>query len=220
MAGVLIKLDFVVHQGTFRLAFRECVQARAIALTGPSGAGKTTVLETIAGLRRPVSGLIEIDGRILFSSERHLDLPVESRRVGYVPQDVALVPHMNVRRNIFYGQSKSVALVSDTVLRVLEISSLLDRNVAGLSGGERQRVAIARALMSEPELLLLDEPLAAVGHSLKERILPYVERVRHELNTPLIYVSHSLDEVNRVSDQVITLEEGQVVESKPTHPVS
>ena len=90
MAGVLIKLDFVVHQGTFRLAFRECVQARAIALTGPSGAGKTTVLETIAGLRRPVSGLIEIDGRILFSSERHLDLPVESRRVGYVPQDVAL----------------------------------------------------------------------------------------------------------------------------------
>ena len=217
MAGVLIKLDFVVHQGTFRLTFRECVQARAIALYGPSGAGKTTVLETIAGLRRPVAGLIEIDGRILFSSERHLDLPAEARRVGYVPQDIALFPHMNVRRNIFYGQSKRVALVPDTVM---EISALLDRNVAGLSGGERQRVASARALLSEPQLLLLDEPLAAVGHSLKERILPYVERDRHELNTPLIYVSHSLDEVNRVSDHVIILEEGRVVESKPTYSVS
>ena len=218
MAGVPIVLDFVVHQGAFTLEMHQRVEAQAIALFGPSGAGKTTVLDSIAGLRRPAAGVIEIGGHRLFDSERQLDLPPDRRRVGYVPQDVALFPHMSVGQNIFYGAGRPGASMSpDTVLRLLEIASLVDRGVGGLSGGERQRVAIARALMSGPDLLLLDEPLAAVDQSLRERILSYIERVRDELDTPLIYVSHSLDEARRIADRMIVIEEGQVVESTTDH---
>ena len=217
MAGVPIVLDFTVHQGLFTLKVHQRFEAQAIALFGPSGAGKTTVLDSIAGLRRPTSGAIEIGGHVLFNSERNLDLRPHARRVGYVPQDVALFPHMSVRKNIFYGTGRGASTSPDTVLGLLEISPLLDRSVAGLSGGERQRVAIARALLSGPDLLLLDEPLAAVEQPLRERILPYIERVRDELRTPLIYVSHSLGEVERIADRLITIEQGRVVASTTDH---
>ena len=217
MAGVPIVLDFTAHQGSFTLEVHQRFKAQAVALFGPSGAGKTTVLDSIAGLLRPTAGAIEVGEHVLFSSERHLDLRPHARRVGYVPQDVALFPHMSVRQNIFYGTRRGASMSSDAVLRLLEISSLVDRSVTGLSGGERQRVAIARALMSGPDLLLLDEPLAAVEQSLRERILPYIERVRDELRTPLIYVSHSLDEVRRIADRLITIEAGRVVESTTDH---
>ena len=213
MAAVPIVLDFTVQQGSFTLEIHERFEAQAVALFGPSGAGKTTVLDSIAGLRRPAAGAIAVDGRVLFDSDRQLDLSPSLRRVGYVPQDVALFPHMNVRRNIFYGTGRGESMSPDVVLRLLELAPLADRDVAGLSGGERQRVAIARALMSGPDVLLLDEPLAAVEQSLRERILPYIERVRDELGTPLVYVSHSLDEVRRIADRIIMIEAGQVVES-------
>ena len=218
MARVPIVLDFTVHQGLFTLDVHQRFEAQAVALYGPSGAGKTTVLDSIAGLRRPSAGAIEVGGHVLFDSERHLDLRPHARQVGYVPQDVALFPHMSVRKNIFYGIGRGTSTSLDTVLRLLEISPLLDRRVAGLSGGERQRVAIARALMSGPNLLLLDEPLAAVEPSLRERILPYIERVRDELKIPLIYVSHSLDEVRRIADRLLTIDGGRVVESTTDHP--
>jgi len=218
MARVPIVLDFTVHQGPFTLEVHQRFEAQAVALFGPSGAGKTTVLDSIAGLRRPSVGVIEVGGHVLFDSERHLDLRPHARHVGYVPQDVALFPHMSVRKNIFYGIGRGVSPSLDTVLRLLEISPLLDRRITGLSGGERQRVAIARALMSGPNLLLLDEPLAAVEQSLRERILPYIECVRDELKIPLIYVSHSLDEVRRIADRLLTIEEGWVVESTTGHP--
>jgi len=213
MAAVPIVLDFTVQQGSFTLEIHERFEAQAVALFGPSGAGKTTVLDSIAGLRRPAAGAIAVGGRVLFDSDRQLDLSPPLRRVGYVPQDVALFPHMNVRRNIFYGNGRGESTSPDEVLRLLELAPLADRDVAGLSGGERQRVAIARALMSSPDILLLDEPLAAVEQSLRERILPYIERVRDELGTPLVYVSHSLDEVRRIADRIIMIEAGQVVES-------
>lgn len=220
MARVPIVLDFTVHQGSFTLEVHQRFEAQAVALFGPSGAGKTTVLDSIAGLRRPTAGVIEVGGHALFHSERHLDLRPHARHVGYVPQDVALFPHMSVRKNIFYGVGRGVSTSIDTVLRLLEISPLLDRTIAGLSGGECQRVAIARALVSGPNLLLLDEPLAAVDQSLRERILPYIERVCDELKIPLIYVSHSLDEVRRVADRLLTIEGGRVVESTTNHPRS
>ncbi len=215
MAGVPIVLDFTLRQGAFTLDIHERFEARAAALFGPSGAGKTTVLETIAGLRRPSSGEIRIGDRRLFSSADGTHVPARLRQVGYVPQDVALFPHLDVQHNIAYGAARGTAVSVDKIIRLLEIKPLLSRGVGELSGGERQRVAIARALVSAPDLLLLDEPLAAVDMALRERILPYVERVRDELALPMIYVSHAADEVRRIADQVIVLDHGCVVETGP-----
>ena len=215
MAGVPIVLDFTVTRGSFTLDIRQRFEARAVALFGPSGAGKTTVLDAIAGLRRPSTGEIRIGDRALFASASKTDVPPRLRQVGYVPQDVALFPHLNVRHNINYGASRGMSMSSDRVVDLLEIQPLLDRAVDELSGGERQRVAIARALISAPDLLLLDEPLAAVDVALRQRILPYIERVRDELAIPMIYVSHAADEVRRIADQVIVLDRGRVVRAGP-----
>jgi len=203
-------LDFTVRQGEFLLEIHEHFESSAVAVVGPSGAGKTTVLDAIAGLRRPETGRIRVRGRTLFDADHGIDLSPPERRVGYVPQDVALFPHLNVRSNILYGTGRGVAPPIERVLALLEIEQLTGRRVAGLSGGERQRVALARAVMSGPELLLLDEPLAAVDTALRERILPYIERVRDELGTPVLYVSHSADEVRRIADCVVVLESGRV----------
>ena len=215
MTGIPIVLDFTVTRGSFTLDIHQRVEARAVALLGPSGAGKTTVLDSIAGLRRPRTGEIRIGDRLLFASASKIDVPPRLRRVGYVPQDVALFPHLNVRHNIHYGSSRGASMSSDKVIHLLEIQPLLDRGVGELSGGERQRVAIARALISAPDLLLLDEPLAAVDVALRERILPYIERVRDELAIPMIYVSHAADEVRRIADRVIVLDRGHVVRGGP-----
>jgi len=214
----VIALDVELQQGTFTLAARFTIDSRAAALFGPSGAGKTTVLDTIAGLRTPGRGSITIDDRVLFSSSAGINLPPHQRRVGYVPQDVALFPHMNVRRNLLYGRhSPSFSSGSEAesprlgrVLAMLEIGNLIDRRVTELSGGERQRVALGRALMSGPSLLLLDEPLAAVDVPLRRRILPYLQRVRDELTIPIVYVSHDREEVDALADTVVRLDNGRI----------
>ena len=206
----MIDLDIELAQGSFVLAARVRLDARAAALFGPSGAGKTTILDAIAGLRTPRRGSITIDGRVLFSSDRRVNLPPHHRRVGYVPQDVALFPHMDVRRNLLYGRHPGISPDLDRVVGMLEIATLLDRRVTDLSGGERQRVALGRALMSGPSLLLLDEPLAAVDVPLRRRILPYLQRVRDELVVPIIYVSHDREEVDALADVVVMVDGGQV----------
>ena len=206
----MIDLDIELAQGSFVLAARVRLDARAAALFGPSGAGKTTILDAIAGLRTPRRGTITIDGRVLFSSDRRVNLPPHHRRVGYVPQDVALFPHMNVRRNLLYGRHPGVSPDLERVVGMLEIATLLDRRVTDLSGGERQRVALGRALMSGPSLLLLDEPLAAVDVPLRRRILPYLQRVRDELRVPILYVSHDREEVAELADAVVLLDGGLV----------
>ena len=195
----MIALDFRLMQGAFTLDLRVRLDRPVTALFGPSGAGKTTVLDAIAGLRRPASGSITINDRVLFDSSAGIDTPTHKRHVGYVAQDVALFPHMSVRRNVLYGRRNRQRLLLTTVARMLEIETLLDRNVPQLSGGERQRVALARALMSAPELLLLDEPLAAVDVERRRRILPYLERVRDELKVPIVY-------------DVVILDQGRMVE--------
>ena len=212
-------LDFTLRQGGFSLELHQRIEARTVALYGPSGAGKTTTLDAIAGLRRPASGEIRIGTHVLFASDVGVDLPVHTRRVGYVPQDVALFPHLNVRRNIMYGTGRRDETSSTTVLELLEIGGLLSRRINGLSGGERQRVALARALMSDPELLLLDEPMAALDLGLRDRILPYLERVRDEIGTRMIYVSHIKGEVRRIADWVVVLDGGRVVRSGPPNNV-
>lgn len=170
------------------------------ALYGPSGAGKTTLLECIAGLRKPHSGTIELNGRAI------TDLAPRHRRIGYVPQDDALFPHLSVRRNIFYGGDAD----AEDVIAALEIAPLLDRSVQQLSGGERKRVALARALMTRPELLLLDEPLAGVDLALRDRVLESLVRIRAGSSVPAIYVTHHMAEVEAICDAMVMLDRGRV----------
>lgn len=209
----MIAVDIELVQGTFTLTAAFELDAGAAALFGPSGAGKTTILDTIAGLRSPARGTIAIDRRVLFSSAQRIDVPAHRRHVGYVPQDVALFPHMNVRANLLYGtHGASRAPDLDRVVAMLEIEPLIGRTVTDLSGGERQRVALGRALMSAPSLLLLDEPLAAVDVALRRRILPYLRRVRDELRIPIVYVSHDRAELEELADRVVTIENGRIVQ--------
>ena len=214
-----ITLDFDLHQGAFTLAIHQRLESDALALAGPSGAGKTSVLESIAGLRTPASGTIAVGDRVLFCSARGIDLPARQRTIGYVPQDALLFPHMDVRRNILYGARPQGRLPLERVLAMLEIAPLVDRRIDRLSGGERQRVALARALMSSPSLLLLDEPLAALDPSLRWRIVPYLQRIRDELRLPMICVSHDPELVRAVADTVLQLAEGRVVAVGPAASV-
>jgi molybdate transport system ATP-binding protein len=183
-------------------------------LFGPSGAGKTTILEVVAGLRRAESGVVELDGRVLAHGAAKIFVPARERRIGYVPQDGALFPHLSVRGNLLYGHhprgDADPRLALPHVVEVLEIGPLLERRIAGLSGGEKQRVALARALLSSPRLLLLDEPLAALDWELKERIVDYLRRVRRELGVPMLYVAHDAEEVQALCDEVIVIERGRV----------
>ncbi len=191
--------------------------ARVTAIFGPSGAGKTTLLDAIAGVRAIAQGEIELGGELLFSSARGIDLPPRRRGIGYVPQEGALFPHLSVRNNMLFGADRrrgataSQGIRIDHVVEVLEIGNLLNRSVTDLSGGEAQRVALARAILSNPRLLLLDEPLAALDVGLKERILPYLGRVRDEFAIPMIYVSHNLAEVFTLADWVLMIRQGRLV---------
>ena len=200
----------------FELNIDVSFNARLASIFGPSGSGKTTILDAIAGLRNITTGEIEINGRTLFSSARGINRPPQERGVGYVPQEGALFPHLSVRKNILFGatrdtsgKSKDISL--NHVLDVLEIGNLLDRPVTKLSGGEAQRVALARAILSQPHLLLMDEPLASLDVTLKEKILPYLARVRDEFEIPIIYVTHSLAEVLTLADWVLMIKQGQLV---------
>jgi len=207
MAG--FELEFSLRQGAFRVEIAERTDARALALFGPSGSGKRTIMEAVAGLRQPERGTIAVAGRVLFSREQHIDLPARSRRTGYVPQDVLLFPHMDVRSNVLYGANGNARNL-DSLLDLLELRPLMSRRVTSLSGGERQRVALARALVSEPDVLLLDEPMAAVDIPRRRRILDALLRIRDELHVPLVYVAHSPEEVLRISDWVLVMDGGRV----------
>ncbi len=207
----MIELNLELIQGSFTLEIQAHLNGRAVAVFGPSGAGKTTILDAIAGLRSPRRGLIRIGDHILFSTADGIDLPSRERHVGYVPQDVALFPHMNVERNLLYGRHPGESPELSRVTNMLEIDDLVGRAVQQLSGGERQRVALGRALMSGPSILLLDEPLAAVDVPLRRRILPYLQRVRDELAIPIVYVSHDREEVEQLADEVVVMDNGRVV---------
>lgn len=182
---------------------------------GPSGAGKTSLLELIAGLRRPQQGAVNLADLSLTNVSTRTFVPPENRAIGYVPQDGALFPHLSVRRNLLYGfharaTESDQGLTFDHVTSVLEIGTLTEREIGTLSGGERQRVALGRALLARPRLLLLDEPLAGLETTLRERLMPYLRRIRTEFSIPMVYVSHSPDEVVALCDEVIFLKNGRV----------
>jgi molybdate transport system ATP-binding protein len=185
------------------------------ALFGVSGAGKTSLLDLIAGLRSPSSAFIELDGRVLADTARRIAVPPRARRIGYVPQDLALFPHLTARKNILYGYRQTSGGGSpfsfNHVVDVLEIESLSRRRVTELSGGEKQRIALARALLTSPKLLLLDEPLASLDAALKAKIVPYLTRVREEFKVPMLYVTHDEREVLALCDEVLEMSRGKIV---------
>lgn len=205
----MLRLDIELQRGTFHRHVRIDDAARIVALTGPSGAGKTTVLNAIAGLVRPRSGRIEIDGRVLFDRESGIDLPTHRRRIGYVFQESRLFPHLDVRRNLLYGRHGHGAenrFGFDAVVELLGIGELLSRLTRNLSGGEAQRVAIGRALLSQPAILLFDEPLSALDQARREELIPYLQRVCDEIRLPMLYVSHHADEVRRLAEAIHPLD--------------
>lgn len=192
----------------FELAADVEMTAERTGIFGPSGAGKTSLLETIAGLRQPVVGSIQ------FNETDFTGLPVRLRRVGYVPQDDSLFPHLDVRRNLLYGRpqdSIDPAFSLAHVMEFLEISPLLERDVRQLSRGERQRVTIGRALLSEPRLLLLDEPLTGLDRKLRDAILAQLKALPNEFDLPMLYVTHDRAEAIELCDEVLLIERGQIV---------
>ena len=203
------------RQGGFALDIAFETEAHVVALFGPSGSGKTTILNAIAGLVRPDDGRVVVEGRVLTDTRQGIIVPPHKRRIGYVFQDGRLFPHLSVRRNLAYGRWFTPRTEhwasSAEVIALLGIGHLLDRAPATLSGGEKQRVAIGRALLASPRLLLMDEPLASLDEARKSETLPYIERLRDELAIPIVYVSHSLAEVERLTRHIVRLDGGRVV---------
>ena len=196
-----------------------CATDGIVALFGRSGAGKTSLVNMLAGLLRPDEGRVEIEGTTLFDSARGIDLPPERRRLGYVFQEGRLFPHLSVRGNLLFGARRAPAgdngPAFDQVVALLGLEAHVERRPQELSGGEKQRVALGRALLAKPRLLLMDEPLASLDQPRKEEILPFIERLRDELALPIVYVSHAMQEIVRLADTLVLLSDGRIVEAGP-----
>jgi molybdate transport system ATP-binding protein len=215
-----IRAEFGGTIGKFALEAGFTAPAKGVtALFGPSGCGKTTVLRCIAGLLH-VGGVCEIDGEV-WQDRDGAFLPTYRRSLGYVFQEASLFQHLSVRRNLLFGAPRhdrdgtKGAIAFDEVVALLGVERLLDRSPRNLSGGERQRVAIGRALLSQPKLLLMDEPLSALDRATKNEILPFLERLRDRLNLPVVYITHDIAEAERLADQMVLMEKGRVIGAGP-----
>jgi molybdate transport system ATP-binding protein len=218
-----LDLDVRHRQGTFTLEARIHSQGRLTALFGQSGAGKTTLVNAIGGLIRPSEGRIEVNGRVLVDTARGIFVPKHKRRIGYVFQEGRLFPHLDVRQNLLFGRwftprRERVADFS-AIVALLGIGHLLDRRPSTLSGGEKQRVAIGRALLTDPQLLLMDEPLASLDEARKDEIYPYIERLRDEGDVPMVLVSHSVAEIARLATSIVILAGGRVTAAGPAEEI-
>ena len=210
----MLKVEIEHRLGAFALDIRFASGRGLTALFGRSGAGKTSVVNAIAGLIRPQRGHIAIDGTVLFDGERGVFVPTHRRRIGYVFQEGRLFPHLSVRQNLLFGRwftpRGAGTARFDDVVELLGIGPLLSRRPGRLSGGEKQRVAIGRALLANPRLLLMDEPLAALDMARKDEILPYLERLRDHADVPIVYVSHAASEVARLATTIVLIADGRV----------
>ena len=207
----MISIAIKKRLGNFELDVQIEAPKGVTAVFGRSGSGKTSVVNAVAGLLQPDAGRIAVGNVVLFDKAAKTQLPPHRRRIGYVFQDARLFPHMSVMRNLSYGGSHD----AERVIDVLGLGELLNRMPAGLSGGERQRVALGRALMCDPQLLLMDEPLAALDAPRKAEILPFIERLRDEVKIPMLYVSHDVSEVARLATTLAVIEGGRVTASGP-----
>lgn len=207
-----LQLDVAHRFGELALQVRADIPAQGVtAVFGRSGAGKSSLINLIAGLTKPTSGKIVLNGRTLFDAARQINLPPEKRRVGYVFQEHRLFPHYRVKGNLIYGCKQFEQAKFDQLVQLLGIENLLERFPISLSGGEKQRVAIGRALLSEPDILLMDEPLSALDLPRKNELLDYLAKLAKNVEIPILYVSHSLDEIVRLADHLLLLEAGKVV---------
>jgi len=210
----MLRVDLFKQLGEFSVEASFTSEGRVTGLFGASGAGKTSLINMIAGLLRPDRGVIAIDGEVLDDTKSRIHVPPHRRRIGYVFQDARLFPHLDVGQNLDYGRRMN-RLADDPaqrqrVIDLLDIGSLLDRRPGRLSGGERQRVAFGRALLAKPRLLLLDEPLGSLDEGRKDEILPYLVRLRDEASIPMVYVSHDAGEMRQLATQVVLLKRGRV----------
>ena len=195
--------------------------SRLTAIFGKSGSGKSSIINMIAGLVKPTEGRIVVDSRVLFDSDLGVNIPVHQRRIGYVFQDGLLFPHFTVEQNLSYGRRFNRGVLEPgVIISLLDLAALLKRKPINLSGGEKQRVAIGRALMSNPSLLLMDEPMASIDEERKLEILPYIETLRDEMKLPIIYVSHSAHEVKRLAGDVIYIDNGRIIPQSASSPLA
>ena len=203
------EIDIVVSRGGRTISGDFKAPGGVTALFGPSGVGKTTVLDAVAGLLKPTRGRIVVSGRVLFDSADGIDIQPEKRACGYVFQDLRLFPHFSVQMNLLFGHRLAVPhrrwMSPEDAIEFLDIGNLLERMPRTLSGGEAQRVAIGRALLSAPNFLLMDEPLSSLDKGRREEIMRVVERIRDELKLPILYVSHDSAELDRLADQTIPI---------------
>jgi len=211
----MIDVDIEQTLGGFVLRVKFAVDSHVVGVFGRSGAGKSSLINAIAGVTKPQRGHVRVNGATFFDSAQGIDLPARARRVGYVFQDALLFPHLSVRANLLYGQRLRSAgerfIEPARVIDLLGLTALLHRRPDKLSGGEKQRVAIGRALLAQPRVLLLDEPLASLDVPRKTEILDYVERLRDAFDIPIVYVSHAVPEIARLADTVVILSDGQCV---------
>ena len=216
-AGVadVIDVDVAQRLGNFELEVAFQADAPIVGLFGRSGSGKTSLVNTLAGIARPHRGRIVVNGEALFDSDHGIDVPPERRRLGYVFQSDLLFPHLDVEGNLLYGYRRASAssrvIDPQHIIDLLGLRDLLRRLPDALSGGEKQRVAIGRALLAQPRLLLMDEPLASLDVARRDEILRYVELLRDDLHIPIVYVTHSVAEITRLADTVVLLSEGKAI---------
>lgn len=210
----MIEINAKLKRKNFLLDVNFNIQPRVTGLFGPSGAGKSTLLNILAGLIQPDSGRIVLDGVCLFDSKLKINVPIHQRHIGLIFQESRLFPHLNVQDNLVYGfnlrEIPQQQFSVEQIIALLEIGHLLKQRPHQLSGGEKQRVAIGRALLSSPRLLLLDEPLASLDEKLKNQILPFLKKVADEISIPMIYISHSMKEIQQITKQLVLIDNGKV----------
>lgn len=207
----MIKIDITHPFQDF--TFRANLELPAYGITsifGPSGSGKTTLLNFISGKITPKKGFIEINGKIILDTAKKISLPIHQRGIGYVFQDPTLFPHYSVEKNLLYGEKEKNPELFQQIIQLLGIEPLLKKRIAYLSGGEKQRISIGRALLSSPNILLMDEPLSALDQARKEEILSYLELIPEQFKIPILYVTHNVQEAERLSQEFIAVDKGNI----------
>lgn len=210
----MLKCNFQYQHADFMLNVELEMQQQLLGIVGVSGCGKSTLLKNIVGLLKPTHGSIQFNQQILFDSQQKIHVPMHQRKIALIFQNALLFPHMNVQQNLCYAEKlinqAERKFQFNEIIELLELTHLCQRKAHQLSGGEAQRVSIGRALLSSPHLLLLDEPLTGLDQQLKQQILPFLQRIKDELNLPMIYVTHHLEELKYLKADILQLDQGQL----------